>query len=44
MRRWLALAALLLPTLVGRGAAQAEPQQMVAAAHPLAVEAGLDVL
>ena len=30
--------------LVGRGAAQAEPQQMVAAAHPLAVEAGLDVL
>ena len=30
--------------LAGRGAAQAEPQQMVAAAHPLAVEAGLDVL
>ena len=26
------------------GPAQAEPQQMVAAAHPLAVEAGLDVL
>jgi gamma-glutamyltranspeptidase/glutathione hydrolase len=39
MRRWLALVALLLPA-----AAQAEPQQMVAAAHPLAVEAGLDVL
>jgi gamma-glutamyltranspeptidase/glutathione hydrolase len=40
MRRWLALAVvLLLPA-----AAQAEPQQMVAAAHPLAVEAGLDVL
>ena len=44
MRRWLALAVFLLPVLVGRGAAQAEPQQMVAAAHPLAVEAGLDVL
>jgi len=39
MRRWLALVALLLPA-----AAQAEPQQMVAAAHPMAVEAGLDVL
>ncbi len=39
MRRWLALAVLLFPA-----AAQAEPQQMVAAAHPLAVEAGLDVL
>lgn len=40
MRRWLALAALIfLPA-----GAQAEPQQMVAAAHPLAVEAGLDVL
>ena len=44
MKRWLALAALLLPVSVGTGAAQAEPQQMVAAAHPLAVEAGLDVL
>jgi gamma-glutamyltranspeptidase/glutathione hydrolase len=39
MKRWLALAALIFPA-----AAQAEPQQMVAAAHPLAVEAGLDVL
>lgn len=40
MRRWLALAALFfLPA-----GAQAEPRQMVAAAHPLAVEAGLDVL
>jgi len=39
MRRLLALVALLLPA-----AAQAEPQQMVAAAHPLAVDAGLDVL
>jgi gamma-glutamyltranspeptidase/glutathione hydrolase len=39
MRRWLALAALLLPA-----AAQAEPHEMVAAAHPLGVEAGLDVL
>jgi gamma-glutamyltranspeptidase/glutathione hydrolase len=38
MRRLLALA-LLLPAI-----ARAEPQQMVAAAHPLAVEAGLDVL
>jgi gamma-glutamyltranspeptidase/glutathione hydrolase len=44
MRRWLALAALLLPISIGEGAAQAEPQQMVVAAHPLAVEAGLDVL
>jgi gamma-glutamyltranspeptidase/glutathione hydrolase len=39
MRRWLALAALIWPAT-----AQAEPQQMVAAAHPMAVEAGLDVL
>jgi gamma-glutamyltranspeptidase/glutathione hydrolase len=39
MRCWLALAALLLPA-----AAWAEPHEMVAAAHPLAVEAGLDVL
>src|ERR1043165_4956154 len=39
MRRLLALALLLLPA-----ATRAEPQQMVAAAHPLAVEAGLDVL
>ena len=39
MRRLLALVALLLPAI-----ARAEPQQMVAAAHPLAVEAGLDVL
>ena len=38
MKRLLALA-LLLPAI-----ARAEPQQMVAAAHPLAVEAGLDVL
>jgi len=38
MRRLLALV-LLLPAI-----ARAEPQQMVAAAHPLAVEAGLDVL
>jgi len=30
--------------LGGQGGARAEPQQMVAAAHPLAVEAGLDVL
>ncbi|CAN5487778.1 gamma-glutamyltransferase [soil metagenome] len=44
MRRLLALAVLLLPISVGGGAAHAEPQQMVAAAHPLAVEAGLDVL
>ena len=43
MRRLLALA-LLLPILGGQGGARAEPQQMVAAAHPLAVEAGLDVL
>jgi len=43
MRRLLALA-LLLPVLGGQGGARAEPQQMVAAAHPLAVEAGLDVL
>jgi gamma-glutamyltranspeptidase / glutathione hydrolase len=43
MRRLLALA-LLLPVLGGHGEARAEPQQMVAAAHPLAVEAGLDVL
>ena len=39
MRRLLALIALLIPAI-----ARAEPQQMVAAAHPLAVEAGLDVL
>lgn len=39
MRRWLAIVALLLPTTT-----QAEPREMVAAAHPLAVEAGLDVL
>ncbi|MBN9086932.1 MAG: gamma-glutamyltransferase [Reyranella sp.] len=38
MKRLLALA-LLLPAL-----AHAEPQQMVAAAHPLAVEVGLDAL
>jgi gamma-glutamyltranspeptidase/glutathione hydrolase len=44
MRRWLALVALLLPVGAGGEAAQAEPQQMVAAAHPMAVEAGLDVL
>ena len=43
MRRLLALA-LLLPILGGQEGARAEPQQMVAAAHPLAVEAGLDVL
>ena len=43
MRRLLALA-LLLPIVGGQGGARAEPQQMVAAAHPLAVEAGLDVL
>ncbi|MBS0547192.1 MAG: gamma-glutamyltransferase [Proteobacteria bacterium] len=30
--------------LAGAGAARAEPRQMVAAAHPLAVEAGLEVL
>lgn len=40
MRRWFALVlVLLLPA-----GARAEPQSMVAAAHPLAVEAGLDVL
>jgi len=39
MRRLLVLVALLLPA-----AARAEPHEMVAAAHPLAVEAGLDVL
>ena len=39
MRRLLALVAFLLPA-----AAQAEPQQMVAAAHPMAVEAGLEIL
>lgn len=44
MRRWLALVAFLLPVSVGGEAVQAEPRQMVAAAHPLAVEAGLDVL
>ena len=44
MRRLLALVALLLPISMGGAAAHAEPQQMVAAAHPLAVEAGLDVL
>ena len=44
MRRLLALAALVLQISIGGGAARAEPQQMVAAAHPLAVEAGLDVL
>jgi len=44
MKRLLALAVLLLPMSVGGRAAQAEPQQMVAAAHALAVEAGLDVL
>jgi gamma-glutamyltranspeptidase/glutathione hydrolase len=43
MRRLLALV-LLLPILAGQEAARAEPQAMVAAAHPLAVEAGLDVL
>jgi gamma-glutamyltranspeptidase/glutathione hydrolase len=39
MKRLLVLVALLLPA-----AARAEPHEMVAAAHPLAVEAGLDVL
>jgi len=39
MRRLLVLVALLIPA-----AARAEPHEMVAAAHPLAVEAGLDVL
>ncbi|MBS0526554.1 MAG: gamma-glutamyltransferase [Proteobacteria bacterium] len=39
MRRLLVLVALLLPA-----AARAEPHEMVAAAHPLAVDAGLDVL
>ena len=39
MNPWLALAALLLPV-----PGLAEPQQMVAAAHPLAVKAGLEVL
>ena len=39
------LAAVFVLLLVGRAeAARAEPQQMVAAAHPLAVEAGLEVL
>ncbi len=37
--KWLVLVALLLPA-----AARAEPHEMVAAAHPLGVEAGLDVL
>ncbi|MBS0540299.1 MAG: gamma-glutamyltransferase [Proteobacteria bacterium] len=40
MRPLLVAAALL----AGAGAARAEPRQMVAAAHPLAVEAGLEVL
>jgi gamma-glutamyltranspeptidase/glutathione hydrolase len=39
MKRLLALVALLIPA-----AAQAEPHEMVAAAHPLGVEAGLEVL
>lgn len=39
MKRLLVLVALLLPA-----AAWAEPHEMVAAAHPLAVDAGLDVL
>jgi gamma-glutamyltranspeptidase/glutathione hydrolase len=39
MKRLLVLVALLLPA-----AARAEPHEMVAAAHPLAVDAGLDVL
>ena len=39
MKRLLVLVALLLPA-----AARAEPHEMVAAAHPLGVEAGLDVL
>ncbi|MBV8392225.1 MAG: gamma-glutamyltransferase [Alphaproteobacteria bacterium] len=44
MRRWpLVLAVALLPLGPVR-VAQAEPQQMVAAAHPMAVEAGLEVL
>ena len=42
MRRWLARSLALL--LCRAAGARAEPQQMVAAAHPLAVEAGLDVL
>jgi gamma-glutamyltranspeptidase/glutathione hydrolase len=43
MGRLLAVALVLL--LVGRAeVTRAEPQQMVAAAHPLAVEAGLEVL
>jgi gamma-glutamyltranspeptidase / glutathione hydrolase len=38
-------AALVLALVLGGiGRAEAEPQQMVAAAHPLAVEAGLEVL
>ncbi len=41
-RRRLGVALALLIGSVGR--AQAEPNQMVAAAHPLAVEAGLEVL
>jgi gamma-glutamyltranspeptidase/glutathione hydrolase len=41
-RRLLAVVCLL--GAGGIGTAHAEPQQMVAAAHPLAVEAGLDVL
>jgi len=40
VRRLLAVTLLI----AGVGNAQAEPQQMVAAAHPLAVEAGLEVL
>jgi gamma-glutamyltranspeptidase/glutathione hydrolase len=43
MRRLLVLA-LLLPLLAAQGSARAEPLQMVAAAHPMAVAAGLDVL
>ena len=40
MKRLLAVALLI----AGAGSAEAEPQQMVAAAHPLAVDAGLEVL
>jgi gamma-glutamyltranspeptidase/glutathione hydrolase len=40
VKRLLAVALLI----AGVGSARAEPQQMVAAAHPLAVEAGLEVL
>ena len=43
MRRWW-LAALLALTMLGAGGAAAAERRMVVAAHPLAAEAGIDVL